>query len=79
MVSLRFWTLLPGKLSKGEIMSKKLTMLIMVASFFMTPTVAFAADVNLTSDGKVQGGPFKYLQELIDNIQLTPGQDVFIH
>lgn len=35
---------------------------------------AFAApDVSLTADGKVPGGPFVYLQEQIDNIQLIPG------
>ena len=30
-------------------------------------------DVTLTSDGKVPGRPFDYLQQQIDNIQLTPG------
>ena len=31
------------------------------------------ADVSLTSEGKVPGGPFTYLQEQIGNIELIPG------
>lgn len=42
-------------------------------SFLFIQAATGAADLGLTSDGKVPGGPFQHLQEQIDNLQLTPG------
>lgn len=56
--------------------------LLVLAMVFMIslPAIVFAADVTLTSDGKVPGTPFQALQQQIEqlktqlqNIQLTPG------
>ena len=44
----------------------------LIPLILLFPSLAFA-DVSLTPDGKVPGTPFKYLQDQIDNIQLTPG------
>ena len=60
-------------------MRKRILVLAMVFMISL-PVIAFAADVTLTSDGKVPGTPFQALQQQIDqlktqlqNIQLTPG------
>jgi len=54
--------------------------LLAVLAMLLLPVIAFAADVTLTNDGKVPGGPFVLLQQQIndlkiqlDNIQLIPG------
>ena len=65
-----------GFKKKGDNMKKLLVVLAMV----FIPVIAFAADVTLTSDGKVPGGPFVLLQQQINDlknqlnsIQLIPG------
>jgi hypothetical protein len=57
----------------------KKTVVVLIALVLCIPVIAFAADVALTSDGKVPGTPFQTLQSEIDqlntnlhNIQLTP-------
>jgi hypothetical protein len=53
---------------------KKLGLAMAVLAFALwIPVLADAGDVNSTSEGKVPGQPFDYLQQQIDNIQLTPG------
>jgi hypothetical protein len=52
---------------------KKLAVILSVVGLFLTGSIAFAADVGLTKDGKVSGKPFEYLQQQIDTIALTPG------
>jgi hypothetical protein len=63
---------------KGGHMKK--TVVVLIALVFCIPVITFAADVSLTSDGKVPGTPFQNLQSEINqlntklsNIQLTPG------
>ncbi|MCH7643834.1 MAG: collagen-like protein [Myxococcales bacterium] len=46
---------------------------VVVAGFFGGISIARAADVALTTDGKIPGQPFVDLQQQIDNIELTPG------
>ena len=46
---------------------------ITIAVFILAMGSAFAADVGLTTDGKVPGKPFEYLQQQIDAIELLPG------
>lgn len=45
----------------------------LVFGFLMILASNSMADVALTADGKVPGTPFKYLQDQIDTIELTPG------
>ena len=58
----------------------KKTLVVLIALVLCIPVITIAADVSLTSDGKVPGSPFQNLQSQIDqlkiqlqNIQLTPG------
>jgi len=55
--------------------SSKLVVTLALVSFAFMAVISSSAfgDVNLTTDGKVPGKPFEYLQQQIDNIQLTPG------
>ena len=53
--------------------SKYLFRILCLVLVFPSLSLVYA-DVSLTSDGKVPGGPFTYLQEQIDNIELTPGE-----
>ncbi|MFQ5713437.1 MAG: hypothetical protein ACE5GU_05355 [Candidatus Scalinduaceae bacterium] len=48
------------------------TFLFLAVLVLYVPALAFAQDVDLTSDGKVPGKPFVYLQEQIDNIVSSP-------
>ncbi len=59
--------------SKGLAGKCVLLILILFAFMILTMGNSFAKNVNPTSEGKVPGKPFQYLQEQIDNIQLTPG------
>jgi len=48
--------------------------IVLVSFVFMAVISSSAfADFDLTSEGKVPGNPFVYLQQQIDNIQLIPG------
>jgi PKD repeat protein len=58
---------------------RKATLILMSFVLFLT-LLAYGADVNLTSEGKVPGQPFQVLQDQVDqlrldleNIELTPG------
>lgn len=56
-------------------MFKKNLFVILVALFLVFSATVVSADVNLTADGKVPGGPFKSLQDQIDNLVLNPGPE----